>query len=41
MELSAQAIRMGVPMSVAQPESLFAQQFAKLSDLIKQHIDAK
>lgn len=38
MELSAHAIRQGLPMVAAQPDSLFGQQIGKLVESIHQHV---
>jgi CheY-like chemotaxis protein/MinD-like ATPase involved in chromosome partitioning or flagellar assembly len=37
MELAAFAARQFLPMSVAQPESLISQQFAKMAEMVKRH----
>jgi MinD-like ATPase involved in chromosome partitioning or flagellar assembly len=40
VELASFAIKNNKPMSLAQPDSLAAQQFRKLAEMIKAHVDS-
>ena len=37
MELAAYAVKQSLPMAIAQPDSLAAQQFGRLAEVVKQH----